>query len=267
MKKIVRKLKRNRDSYDVNNLDEDSMNQSMREVSTNEISELDNEIRTMAKRVKLITECVTNQEDLINENAELDRENQILEQQKVKAKNFLMSVKTQTSLPNHVDMEELKIQQNRNNNELRRLEDQLKNLDLVDNMQLKKIQDRIHSGHNEQRIEDSRSNFENQMKFNGRRTPSLMEWTDNWTNLRTERDLEEQNLQTMVEEVKVQQQEILAEKERLRNKAREWQIKNNELQKRNDDFNVQLFRQENITNRDAENLNLLTNAINHRKFN
>ena len=40
------------------------------------------------------------------------------------------------------------------------------------------------------------------------------------------------------------------------------QERNKELEKRNNDFEVQLFRQQNLTNEDTQKLNLMNNAIN-----
>ena len=263
MKKFARKLKRGKDSFEGPNDDQSVNNPQLREIAVDEIDDVRTTIEVLAKRFKTILDSEDDQ--IHQEQKELIREQELLLQQKRKAENYLDSIRKSIHQMDPTEENFLDHNMSKQEGQIRHLESNIRNLEEIENEQWKRIHDRLQNDANERKINNIRSDFERQMVINNRRTPSKNEWESNWTNSQTAMDIEERNLQQMIEDVKNQQRSILQEKEALQETAKQWQIQNEELNKRNNDFEVQLFRQQNLTETETQKLNLMNDAINQNR--
>ena len=268
MKRFINKLKRDREPFGFGAESQTLINTTVQEIETTELENIIEKTNELCDRMKRMMDKAERHQSLIDENAELKREQVILQEQKRNSEEYLDSL----SIPQPLEESEFKSvnraimnHSQARENELQDLKQNLERMDETDNYTLKRFQDRLQDPGHSSSILKLQNDFERLMSNTSRRTPSKKEWEEIWINEKTRMDQEENNLNDMIKNLRNRQMETMKRSAEINEEQQLLEQQNQNLRNQKDDYDVQLFRQTNEANEELQKLNLLNDAINHRR--
>jgi len=261
MKRVIKKLTSEKGKETEN--DKDIKEAVTQEVLKETIQDVLSKARILSNRFNVFKDKVDNYSEVIYENEKLKKENQLMEEQLRKSEEWFQTLSQSPYIQYGTITNVTASNGNNRTEEIIFLNSQLNEMKDKEDMVWKKAYDYL-SSDNDSELKNRRVQFEANMETSQRKFPSITEWQNKLTNEKTMMDIEEFNLNESIRRKQAECEVMKSEIEKLEMQKSILAVKNEELKKQQNDYEVQNFIMANKANQSRERTNLLQEALRHK---